>query len=127
MTELALDLDAIVDTHLAAYAEPDPPTRTLLIERVWSEGGVLIDPPFEGRGRAEISALTDTVLEHYPDHTFARTTAVDEHHGFARYGWALVAPDGTPAVTGTDFVQLDETGRIARILGFFGDPAPRNG
>ena len=56
------------------------------------------------RGLAEISALADVVLTHYADHRFVRTTAVDAHHGFARYGWDLTGPDGTVAVSGTDVV-----------------------
>ena len=125
MTDLTLDLDTLVDTHLAAYAEPDAANRAPLVAQVWSDEGQLIDPPFDGLGHEAIAAMADTVLAHYPGHTFQRTTVVDEHHGFARYGWALVAPDGTPAVTGTDFVQLDDAGRIRRILGFFGDLEPK--
>ena len=123
-TTLPLELDRLIDTHLEAYAEPDAERRQALVAQVWRPDGHLIDPPFDGRGHQEIAAMTDAVLAHYPGHTFNRTTAIDEHHGVARYGWALVGPDGTAAVTGTDVVDLDEDGRIARVLGFFGDLAP---
>ena len=73
-----------------------------------------IDPPLAGRGHAEISALTDVVLTHYAGHRFERTTDVDMHHTFARYGWNLVGPDGTVAVSGTDFVELDDDGKLLR-------------
>ena len=81
----------------------------------------MIDPPFDGTGPAAIADMVDAVLQHYPGHRFERTTAVDAHHEFARYGWALVAADGTPAVQGYDIVQLDGDGKLARIVGFFGD------
>ena len=67
--------------------------------------------------------MVDVVLTHYAGHTFRRTTAVDTHHDRARYGWELVAGDGTVAVSGTDFVELDADGKLARIVGFFGDLA----
>lgn len=118
------DLTATIDAHLAAYCDPEPARRTDTVARAWAADGQLIDPPFEGEGRAGIAAMTDGVLSHYPEHTFRRVTAVDEHHGYARYGWELVGPDGTPAVAGTDFVQIDDGGRLARIVGFFGDLAP---
>ena len=51
---------------------------------------------------------------------FERTTAVDTHHRFARYGWVLTGPDGTPAVDGSDFAELDDAGRLVRVVGFFG-------
>ena len=72
----------------------------------------------------EITALTDVVLAHYPGHRFERTTAVDEHHGWARYGWALLDPAGETVLTGTDVVQLDDDGRLTRVVGFFGELAP---
>ena len=98
--------------------------RTLVAEN-WSTIGELTDPPLAGRGHAEISDLTEIVLAHYAGHRFERTTAVDAHHDFARYGWNLVAPDGTVAVSGTDFVEFDETGKLLRIVGFFGPLAVR--
>ena len=117
-------LSATVDTHLAAYCEPDPARRADLIASVWSAQGAVFDPPFEGSGRDGISAMTDTVLTHFPGHTFRRTSEIDAHHVFGRYSWELVAPDGATAVTGTDIVEVDEDGQLSRIIGFFGDVSP---
>ena len=116
-------LTVAVDTHLKAYCEPDPATRAELLAAVWAPTGALFDPPFEGEGLDAIAAMTDVVLTHYAGHTFRRTTDIDAHHTFARYGWELVAPDGTAAVTGTDIVEIDAEGRLTRIVGFFG-PLP---
>lgn len=123
-TPTAETLVDTVDTHLRAYCEPDPAVRGTLVARAWTETGVLVDPPFDGAGHDGIAAMADAVLAHYPAHTFERTTDVDTHHTFARYGWSLVAPDGTAAVTGTDVVELADDGRIARVIGFFGDLVP---
>ncbi|UDY36160.1 hypothetical protein [Dermatobacter hominis] len=122
--ETAADPTRAIDTHLRAYCEPDATVRAELVAAAWEADGVLVDPPFDGAGHDGIAAMADAVLAHYPAHTFERTTEVDAHHAFARYGWALVAPDGTPAVTGTDVVEFGEGGRIARVVGFFGDPVP---
>jgi hypothetical protein len=70
--------------------------------------------------------MTDTVLTHFPGHTFRRTSEVDAHHTFGRYSWVLVAPDGVTAVSGTDIVEVDDQGRLTRIVGFFGDVSPLN-
>jgi len=118
------DLTTTIDTHLTAYCEPEPVARRRLVEAAWAADGELLDPPLEGRGLDEIAALTDVVLAHYPGHRFERTTDVDEHHGFARYGWRLVGPDGTVSVTGTDVANVDDDGRLVKVVGFFGDLAP---
>jgi len=117
-------LAATVDTHLNAYCDPDPARRAEGFGAVWRVDGELLDPPLEGHGLAEITALPDMVLAQFPGHRFERTTAVDEHHGWARYGWTLVDPHGAVVLTGTDIVHLDADGRLARVVGFFGDLAP---
>ena len=113
-----------IDLHLEAYALADADHRKTLVAAAWNAAGELLDPPLEGRGHAEISALADVVLAHFPGHRFARTTAIDSHHGFARYGWDLVGPDGTVAVSGIDVVEFDEAGKLQRIVGFFGPLEP---
>ena len=118
-TSTASMADAI-DSHLQAYAMADVDRRNALVAANWSPDGELLDPPLEGRGHAEISGLADAVLTHFAGHRFERTTAVDSHHGFARYGWDLVGPDGAIAVSGIDVVQFDDAGRLLRIVGFFG-------
>ena len=60
------------------------------------------------------------MLGQFPDHTFRRTTAIDAHHAYARYGWELVGPDGTVAVAGQDLVELAADGRMQKVVGFFG-------
>jgi hypothetical protein len=114
-------ITATIDTHLAAYCEPNPERRAELVASVWRTDGALIDPPFDGSGHDGIAAMAGVVLTHYADHSFRRTTAIDAHHAFARYGWELVAADGTVAVNGTDIAELDDDGRLVRIVGFFGD------
>jgi hypothetical protein len=116
-------LDRLIDTHLAGYCEPDRARRAVLLSGVWNADGELLDPPLAGTGPDEIAGLVDVVLQHYPDHRFVRTSAIDSHHDHARYTWALTAPDGTATVTGTDVATIVD-GRLARVIGFFGDLAP---
>jgi hypothetical protein len=113
-----------IDSHLEAYALADADRRNALVTTIWNADGELLDPPLEGCGHAEISALADVVLTHYAGHRFLRTTAVDSHHGFARYGWDLVGPDGAVAVSGVDVAQFDDGGKLLRIIGFFGPLEP---
>jgi hypothetical protein len=114
------DQTAVVDAWMSAYAEPDVARRRAIIDQIWAADGELADPPFDGAGRDSLSDLADIVLTHYAGHTFRRTSKVDAHHEFARYGWELVAPDGGVAVAGTDFVTFAADGRLARTVGFFG-------
>jgi hypothetical protein len=120
----ATSLDDTIDTHLDGYCEPDRERRVELLTEAWTPAGRLVDPPLEGSGIDAIVELVDAVLVHYPQHRFVRTTEIDAHHGFARYGWALVDPEGTAAVTGTDIAEFGADGKLVSVIGFFGDLTP---
>jgi len=113
-------LERMIDRHLAALCDPDSGRRSDAVRAVWNADGHLVDPPQEGRGHQGVTDQAATVLAHFPAHRFERTTTIDSHHGFLRYGWRLLAPDGRPAVEGVDFAQLDVDGRLLQVVGFFG-------
>jgi hypothetical protein len=117
-------LNHLVDTHLAAYAEPDAARRLELLQGEWSREGRLVDPPFESRGHQGISEQAAALLTQFPGHRFERTTAVDAHHDMLRYGWRLLSPAGTPVVEGIDIADVDADGRLSRVVGFFGAQPP---
>lgn len=116
------DNTSTIDTYLEAYGEPDAARRRELIEQAWAEDGTLADPPMDAAGHDGIDAMFAAVQGMFPGHRFRRTTGIDEHHASARYGWELVAPDGSVAVSGIDIASFDRAGRLARVTGFFGDP-----
>ena len=118
------DLTTLVDTHLAAYGNPDKAARDAAIAEVWAADGAVVDPPLTGEGHAGISDLAAAVQSQFAGHTFRRTSDIDTHHDVARYAWELVGPDGTVAVSGLD-VAVVADGRLQRIAGFFGELAPR--
>lgn len=118
-------LETLVDTWLAAYGQPDAARRLEAVRSVWSQHGHLIDPPLEARGVQGIADAGATLQGHFPGHRFERSTALDAHHTFLRYGWRLLNPQGVAVVEGVDVVELDVDGRLMRVVGFFGaQPAP---
>ena len=114
----------LVDGWLAAYADPDAARRLAVIRDSWNAEGRLVDPPLEARGHQGISDQAATLLAQFPGHRFERSTGIDAHHQFLRYGWKLVDGNGTAVLEGVDVMELDVDGRIARIIGFFGAQPP---
>ncbi len=115
------DLATTIDTYLAAWNETDTERRAKLIKAAWAEDSRLIDPPLEGEGHAGINDMAIALHTHYAGHQFRRASAIDEHHGYLRFAWELIGPDGTVALTGLDVGELAEDGRLRRITGFFGE------
>lgn len=111
---------SIIDRYLDAYGQPDTTSRRELIADAFSADAALADPPFETSGHEGLDATFAAVQAQFPGNSFRRTSGIDEHHGWARYDWELVAPDGTVSVAGTDTVRFAPDGRIAAVVGFFG-------
>jgi SnoaL-like domain len=114
------DLSETIDAYLAGWNEIDSERRARIVERVWTAGGRLIDPPLAATGREEISQMAATLQSQFPDHRFIRVSGIDEHHNHFRFAWEYVAADGSVALSGLDVGELAEDGSIARITGFFG-------
>ena len=109
MTDTTLvDLESTVDAHLAGYCEPDPdPPARAAADRLGARRAPRSTRRSTAPAPTGVAALVDAVLEPLPRRTRSgarpwstRTTTC------ARYGWELVAPDGTVAVAGTDVVTL---------------------
>lgn len=123
MTETAATttITSAIDTYLDAYSEADPTRRLALIEQVFAPEAHVFDPPIDGAGHTGIDEMFAAVQGQFAGHTFRRSTGVDAHHGIARYGWQLVAGDGSVTVAGTDVAVVDDSGKLTRVAGCFGD------
>ncbi len=112
-----------IDGYLAAYSEPDATRRRATIAEVFATDATVADPPLDAAGHDGIDEMFAAVQSQFADHTFRRSSGVDEHHDAARYEWELIAADGTISVAGTDFARFTDNGLISSIVGFFG-PIP---
>jgi hypothetical protein len=115
----------IDDGYLAMWNETDAQRRRAIIDRTWTADGTYVDPLLEASGATALDGMVAGVHDQFPGHRFRRTSGIDVHHDRLRFGWELVAPDGSVTVAGVDVGQL--TGeRLQVITGFFG-PLPEEG
>ncbi len=118
-----MTLDETVSAYCAAWNEKDEAARSALLETCWGDAGIYEDPRgVVPPGRAALHARIVGFRKAYPGARIVATSKADEHHGKIHFTWKLVMPDGTVVNEGRDFGELDATGRIAHIVGFFGPP-----
>jgi len=117
----------IIDAYFDMWNEEDRDHRAALVERAWAEGCRYVDPLLEAEGRSGLVDMVAGVHAQFPGHRFRRTSDIDTHHDQVRFTWELAAPDGTVTVAGLDVGELDDTGKLRRIAGFFGDVAEEAG
>lgn len=110
-----------VELYSAAWSQPDTERRRELLEQAWAVDGVYLDPTAEVLGRDALIAHIGGFLHQSQGARLVLTSGVDVHHGVLRFRWKMVAADGkTELVEGLDYGELDQDGRLKRIVGFFG-------
>lgn len=120
---MGLDPKRAVEAYTEAWNDVSGERRRQLLEECWADGGVYCDPLSLVTGREALAGHIASFGERMPGHSIQLTTGADAHDGFARFGWGMFGPEGELVTEGMDFVVLDDDGRIARIVGFFG-PMP---
>lgn len=120
--ETLTDIETIIDQYLGTWNEPDGHLRSEQARAVWADDGLLVDPLIEAVGPEAISAAIGQLRDQMPGHCLTRTTVIDAHHNYVRFGWSVNGPEGAVALAGIDIITLTGDGRLMTALGFFGDP-----
>jgi hypothetical protein len=115
--------ERLIDACCKAWSEEQESPRTAQLEAVLTETARYTDPRAETEGPEALSAHIGKILAARPGSRVIRTTAVDEHHVFARFGFRVIGADGTGLLHGVDVAEITAEDRIARIIGFVGDVA----
>jgi hypothetical protein len=113
---------ANVLAYVAAWNEPDAGMRLRILGGCWAEDAVYVDPNVELKGRAELNERISTVQASRPGARIEMMSGVDVHHNVVRFLWRLVRADGSTGDISIDFGEVDATGRLMKIAGFFGEP-----
>lgn len=113
-------LCALVDAYCSVWSQPDPELRRQQLLPVWASNATYTDPTVHTTGFDELIEHIGKVLARRPGSRVERTSKVDGHHECARFAWHVVQADGTSLPEGIDFLEINDDGKIQRIVGFFG-------
>ena len=116
-------MDEVLASYDRAWNVADADERRRLLETALTDDCELIEPRGHFSGRDAIFDRLNGFAGRFPGARVDVTTAVDEHNGFARYGWRIVTADGGTLLDGTDVVERASDGRLRRVVMFFG-PLP---
>jgi GNAT superfamily N-acetyltransferase len=115
-----ITLADVLRDYEAAWAETQPQRRDALLASCLAQAVEIVGPGYRLRGR---QAVSDDVVRFHRERPGWRavvTSGVDAHSGWARFGVAVKAADGTIAESGVDIAELAPDGRFARIVSFWG-------
>jgi len=118
--------DELAASYAAAWTERDADKRMALLVACCSPGIRFLQQGADDEvvGIRALSSAIGEFQATWPDGVDVRveiTTPIDEHHGFGRGGFVWIF--GADRGYGTDFVELDDDGKMKTIV-VFGDPGP---
>jgi hypothetical protein len=109
----------------AAWLATDEAERLALLETAWAPHAVYCDPVDRITGRQALSVHIATTQAMLDGGLVEVTSEPVRHHDSAFFRWTMTDKAGATVLSGWDVVQLDDTGRIARLTGFFDQDTER--
>lgn len=119
-----MDETAIVDRYCAAWNEPDADKRFAMLLEITTPDVRYVDPTVDLSGRNALNAHIDVVSARYPGSVILRTTEVDHHNRYARFGWKKVLSDGSSLADSIDVAEFGDDRKLRLVVGFFGPLKP---
>lgn len=115
-----MGVNEVITAYGAAWNETDEAARRKLLDDGWADDGVYCDPTATVNGRDALVAHIAGFHQRFPGARIDQASGVDEHDGWLRFAWTMLAPDGATIMDGFDVGELGPDGRLRRIIGFFG-------
>lgn len=114
----------MLEEYDKAWNASDADQRRRHLEAAITDDCELVEPRGRFVGRQAILQRINGFADRFPGAKVEIVTAIDEHNGFARYGWTIVDRDGAAVLDGIDVVERADDGRLRKVLMFFGPLAP---
>jgi hypothetical protein len=112
------NFEKIAEHYIASFNETDSERRRALIGQLYADDARYTDPGHDLDGPGAIDDFIAATQERFPGYVFSLASAVDAHHGQARFQWHATGPEEPePAYIGFD-VLVTDNGRVQRVYGF---------
>lgn len=118
-----LDQSKPLENILAAWNESDPQKVRDLLEQSLSPEIRFVDPTIDLVGIDAFQKNIEEFQAKLPGAVTSITSKIDSQHEFQRYHWAI-HQGGSLVISGFDVTQVDSSGKIKAVIGFFGDLSP---
>ncbi|KJE20994.1 hypothetical protein FF36_04675 [Frankia torreyi] len=111
----------LVGTLLSAWTETNPLRREAALTASCTPDVRYTNPIGQAQGRPAVAELLGRIARSYPTLRPVRISAIDLHHGYGRFEWAMCLPNGHRVLEGLDVITLSaDESRIAEVVAFFG-------
>jgi uncharacterized protein YndB with AHSA1/START domain len=115
----ALALPAAVENYIKAWNETGASLRAGHLEACWEEDGIFRDSMGQADSRTALLHYIGNAQKFVPGFLLELASAPEQCHGYYRFSWRILTPDGSVMGRGTNFGQLSSAGRFLSAIGFW--------
>ena len=108
---------------MSTWNTVDPEEKRTLVDEALEHNVHFADPNHNIIGRDAFLSMVDLVQQQIPGAVYARNSAIDMQNNFCRYHWKIDL-NGTRLMNGFDVTEVNDRGKIVKVLGFFGPLKP---
>jgi len=113
----------LVTAYLGAWTERRSPVRRRLLHHCWAETGTFSSWTMNVKGLDAMDAHIGSTLRQQPRRCRrVRTSEVHSRNGKVSFTWALLDEESTVVIEGSEFAEVGDDGRFARVTSFAGRP-----
>ncbi|MFN3213395.1 MAG: hypothetical protein ACE37M_09840 [Henriciella sp.] len=105
---------------LAVWNTTDPEEKAALVEAALEHNVHFADPNHNIIGRQAFLDMVEQVQAQIPGAKYSRASELDGQNNFYRYHWAI-HHNGELIMPGFDVTEVNDSGKIVKIIGFFGE------
>lgn len=109
-----------LEKMLAIWNSADKDEQRRLASEALEHNVHFADPNHNIVGREAFLAMVATVQAAIPGARYSRTSRIDAQNNFCRYHWRIEVGQER-LMDGFDVTEVTDTGRVAKVIGFFGD------
>ncbi|QPC99654.1 nuclear transport factor 2 family protein [Qipengyuania soli] len=108
-----------LDRMLAIWNSDDAEEKRRLADLALEHNVHFADPNHNIVGRDAFLAMAEHVQKRIPGAIYSRASRIDVQNNFCRYHWAIDL-NGQRLMDGFDMTEVNDSGRIVKVIGFFG-------
>jgi predicted GTPase len=109
-----------IDQYLAAWNTLDSDQRSIAMQDIVADDCYYADAhlPDALTTREAHNQFITQFRTKFPEFSLQLNSPSQGHHHYYRFGWQLLKADGSVFTTGMYFGEIDDEGKICKIIGF---------
>lgn len=117
------EIKQVIQDYISAWNSSDKEQRMALMTEVLSENCLYFDShlPEPIATRELHCQFIDRFRDKFPDLSLNLVASPNSHHGYFRFNWQMVKSNGDIFIEGCFFGEIDESDRIAKLVGFINE------